>query len=100
MLALFHAPVLGAALRLAANKLMRLNIFLATDWEQWILQVRIINVCVRAIPGVLVVPHLRVACFDFQRTDLDQDTNKLTLDLLVSLHCFVLSPPESDVRIL
>jgi len=38
VLALFHSPVLGPALRLAANKLMRLNIFLATDWEQWILQ--------------------------------------------------------------
>ena len=39
VLALFHAPLLGAALRLTANKLMRLNIFLATDWEQKILQV-------------------------------------------------------------
>ena len=38
--ALFHSPVLGPVLRLVANKLMRLNIFLATDWEQWILQVR------------------------------------------------------------
>ena len=41
VLALFHVPVLGAALRLAANKLMRLNIFLSTYWEQWILQVNI-----------------------------------------------------------
>ena len=39
VLKLFNAPVLGPALRLAANKLMQLNIFLATDWEQWILQV-------------------------------------------------------------
>ena len=39
VLALFHSPVLGPALRLVANKLMRLNIYLATDWEQWILQV-------------------------------------------------------------
>jgi len=38
VLALFHVPVLGPMLRLVANKLMRLNIFLATDWEQWIIQ--------------------------------------------------------------
>lgn len=44
VLALFHVPVLGPMLRLVANKLMRLNIFLATDWEQWIIQVRC-NVC-------------------------------------------------------
>ena len=41
VLALFHVPVLGAALRLTANKLMRINIFLSTYWEQWILQVNI-----------------------------------------------------------
>ena len=52
VLALFHAPVLGAALRLVANKLMRLNIFLATDWEQWILQVRFLEKIITEKPRV------------------------------------------------
>ena len=39
VLSLFQTPVLGPGLRLVANKLMRLNIFLATDWEPQILQV-------------------------------------------------------------
>ena len=54
VLALFHSPVLGPALRLVANKLMRLNIFLATDWEQWILQVRCSPHNVRIIPMALL----------------------------------------------
>ena len=37
VLQLFHAPVLGPALRLAANTLMRLNLYLASDWRDWIL---------------------------------------------------------------
>ena len=37
VLRLFHAPVLGPALRLAANTLMRLNLYLASDWRDWIL---------------------------------------------------------------
>jgi len=33
---LFHVPVLGAILRFFSNNLMKLNIYLATDWQEYI----------------------------------------------------------------
>ena len=40
-LAVFHTPVLGPVLRLGANNILRLNILVATDLEQWILKMRL-----------------------------------------------------------
>ena len=35
---LFHVPLLGTVLRVLANNLMRLNIFLATEYQQQIVE--------------------------------------------------------------
>ena len=35
---MFHLPLLGSVLRLLANNLMYLNIYLATDWQHFIVR--------------------------------------------------------------
>ena len=84
VLKLFNAPVLGPALRLAANKLMQLNIFLATDWEQWILQVS-------------QVSHGRVSILTWKTHGL-RNFSKHARAPSFLLH-FVPSPHDSHARI-
>jgi len=36
VLQLFHVPILGSILRFFSNNLMKLNIYLATDWQEYI----------------------------------------------------------------
>jgi len=95
-----HSRLVGGLVRVLANNLMRLNIFLATEWMQFIVSQQDKNtklglgVSLGAAEAFLIIPLLVIiSCFNFICRSIVKFRSEILLILILTT-CFVILTPN------